>query len=105
MTTGFKPPSECIKCGGAMEEGLAVDNSKTVPAGYPAYGKRVKLGGSASWWRIVPKDPGSKPVNSILGESFEADMVLAGEPVQIFSYRCTVCGFLEAYAPQSSDAV
>jgi hypothetical protein len=84
-----------------MQEGLAVDNSKIVPAGYPAFGKRVKLGGSASWWRIVLKDLGAKPVNSVLGESFEADMVLAGEPVQIFSYRCVECGFLEAYAPGS----
>ncbi len=100
MTTNFQPPANCSKYGGSTEEGLAVDNSKTVPAGYPAYGVRVKLGGSASWWRIVPKDSGSKPVNSILGESLEADMVLAGEPIQIFSYHCVDCGFLEAYAPE-----
>ncbi len=92
----FEPPTTCIKCGGSMEEGLAVDNAKTVPEGYPAYGKRVSLGGSASWWQITPADPGLKvgPIGD-----FTADRVLAGQKKQIFTYRCPDCGYLESYAP------
>jgi hypothetical protein len=80
-----------------MEEGLAVDNAKIVPEGYPAFGKKVSLGGSASWWQIVPAE--KKTNLGLFGGAFTADRVLAGEKKQIFTYRCVTCGYLESYAP------
>ncbi|TFH31674.1 MAG: hypothetical protein E4G99_13670 [Anaerolineales bacterium] len=94
----YQAPTTCVKCGGNMEEGLAVDNAKIVPEGYPAFGKNVTLGGSASWWQIVPAQPNTKA--GPFGESFMADKVLAGERQQIFTYCCSSCGYLEAYAPK-----
>lgn len=94
----FKPPELCMKCGGTMQEGFAVDNSKVVSAGHPAYGKRVKLGGSSSWWQVAPAKQGQSA--GILGEeTFKLDLVLAGESIQVFTYRCQDCGYLESYAP------
>jgi predicted nucleic-acid-binding Zn-ribbon protein len=89
----FTPPQSCPKCGGAMQEGLTEINSESVKrsAGNPALGARVVLGGSPSWWAIeAPEKPGI------------ADKVLAGTPIQVLTYRCQQCGFLESYAPQSS---
>jgi hypothetical protein len=95
--TAFQSPTNCVKCGDQMEEGLAVDNTKIVPEGYSAFGKNVSLGGSASWWQIVLAEPNTPA--GLFGDSFTADKVLAGNKIQIFTYRCSTCGFLEAYAP------
>jgi len=73
-----------------MREGLTVINSERVriTAGHPALGNRVTLGGSCSWWAVAaPEKPGI------------ADKVLAGDPCQVFAYRCDQCGFLEFFAP------
>jgi predicted nucleic-acid-binding Zn-ribbon protein len=101
MVHALQPPSSCIKCGGSLVEGLAVDNSKIVPEGYPAYGKKLKLGGSASWWRLVPAEKNARKAGPLPGADFEADKVVAGERFQIFTYRCEQCGYLESYAPQA----
>lgn len=98
MTNPFQPPTTCMKCGGSLEEGFTVDNSKPVHEGYPAFGKNVKLGGSSSWWRLVPAEADAKA--GMFGE-FSVGRVLAGEPFQVFTYRCTQCGHLEAYAPST----
>ena len=95
--TSFHAPTNCPKCGGQMEEGLAVDNAKVVQENHPAFGKNVSLGGSASWWQIVPADPNTTA--GPFGDTFTVSKIIAGEKIQIFSYRCSVCGFLEAYAP------
>lgn len=100
MTDPFQPPTTCVKCKGTMEEGFTVDNNKPVHDGYPAYGKKVKLGGSSSWWRLVPAEPNAKA--GLLGE-FAVARVLAGEPYQVFTYRCSQCGYLEAYAPSTQS--
>lgn len=88
--SGFPLPSDCSRCGGSMREGLSVINSERVKikAGHPALGNRVTLGGSCSWWEVAaPEKPGI------------VDKVLAGEPRQMFAYRCDQCGFIELYAP------
>ena len=95
----FQPPSECDKCGGPLQEGFTVDNNKIVPSGYPAFGENVKLGGSHSWWQIVPAQEG-QTAGVFAPETFKLDRVLAGERIQVFTYRCEHCGFLEAYAPK-----
>jgi hypothetical protein len=96
----FEPPSSCPKCGGDMEEGFTVDNSKgsTILAGYKAYGKDVRLGGSSSWWKIVTPEENTS-AGLLGGDAFLVDRVLAGEPIQVFTFRCLECGYLESYAP------
>jgi hypothetical protein len=84
-----------------MHEGLAVDNIKIVPEGYRAFGKNVTLGGSASWWKIVPAEPNTRA--SPFGDNFTTDKILTGDKKQIFTYRCSDCSYLEAYAPDLSD--
>jgi hypothetical protein len=81
-----------------MQEGFTIDKSKFLPAGYKVYGKRIKLQGSSSWRRIVAAEENTTA--GALGDAnFNVDKVLAGEPIQVFTYRCTQCGYLEAYAP------
>lgn len=95
--TAFQAPGSCIKCGGSLEEGLAVDNSKQVQDDHPAFGENLSMGGSPSWWRIVPADPGSSA--GVLGLSFKVSKIISGQKRQIFTYRCSECGYLESYAP------
>lgn len=86
----FTAPAGCPKCGGAMKEGFTVLNSERVKIteGHPAFGDRVLLGGSCSWWGLkAPDSPGI------------AEKVLTGEPHQIFAYRCEQCGYVELFAP------
>lgn len=80
-----------------MEEGLAVDNIKVINENHPAHGKNVSLGGSASWWQIVPAEANTSA--GLFGGGFAVSKVIAGEKKQIFTYRCSNCGYLEAYAP------
>lgn len=87
---GFTTPASCSKCGGTMTEGLTVINSERVKLteGHPAFGNRVSLGGSCSWWAVAaPEKAGI------------ADKVLTGSSYQVFAYRCDQCGFLELFAP------
>jgi hypothetical protein len=95
--TNFAAPTTCTKCGGLMEEGLAVDNGTDVHKAHPAYGTNVSMGGSASWWQIVDAEPNSSA--GPFGDTFRVDKVIHGDKIQIFTYRCTNCGYLEAYAP------
>jgi predicted nucleic-acid-binding Zn-ribbon protein len=95
--TEFQPPTTCIKCGGQLEEGLAVDNSKQVQDDHPAFGENLSMGGSPSWWRITPANPDASV--GVLGHSFKVAKIITGEKRQIFSYRCSDCGYLESYAP------
>jgi hypothetical protein len=92
MMSGFSQPQTCPKCGGRMQEGITEIN-KEIPrheldVDYPAYGASVVLGGSPAWWAIkAPERPGI------------ADRVLTGKYMQVLTYRCEQCGFLESYAP------
>jgi len=95
--TLFQAPTICVKCGGQLEEGLAVDNAKVVPEAHPAFGKNLTMGGSASWWKIIPAAPNTSA--GPFGDTFAVSKVIAGEKKQIFTYRCSDCGYLEAYAP------
>ena len=80
-----------------MVEGLAVDNSKQVQDAHPAYGKNLSMGGSPSWWRIIPAQPDASV--GLLGNSFQVNKVIDGQKIQIFTFRCSDCGYLESYAP------
>ena len=96
----FQPPSECPKCGGAMSEGFTVDNAKVIDDNHPAYGPRMKLGGSHAWWQLSEAGSGETEVSPLPGFSFTASKVLRGfSGFQVFTYRCQACGFLEFYAP------
>lgn len=101
MSGNFKPPSTCPKCNGSMEEGFAVDNDKVLNPPHPAYGERMSLGGSESWWRLSePKDEKDGSVG-LFGMGFKAEKVIYDtQGIQVFVYRCQDCGFLESYAPQ-----
>lgn len=65
----------CPKCQSRMVEGFVVDNG---------YGARTV----SSWVEGEPK------------RSIWVGVLLEGrKPVEIETYRCTSCGFLESYAP------
>jgi predicted nucleic-acid-binding Zn-ribbon protein len=67
-------PSSCPKCQGSMSEGFVVDNT---------HGGRAV----SSWVEGAPN------------KSFWVGVSLSGkEPVEIVTYRCNRCGFLESYA-------
>jgi hypothetical protein len=84
-----------------MEEGFAVDNDKVLSPPHPAYGERMSLGGSESWWRLsAPKSDKDASVG-VLGMGFKAEKIIyEKQGIQIFTYRCQDCGYLEAYAPK-----
>jgi len=83
-----------------MDEGFTVDNAKVINENHPAYGPRMKLGGSHSWWQLFDAGAGETDVSPLPGFSFTAAKVLRGTAgLQVFTYRCQDCGFLEAYAP------
>lgn len=68
-------PQRCSKCEGSMIEGVVIDNT---------YGAR----GISSWLE-------GAPVKSIW-----VGLKLGGKkPIEIKSFRCSRCGFLENYAP------
>jgi hypothetical protein len=98
----FQPPGECPKCGGAMVKGFTVDNAKVINDPHPAYGPRMKLGGSHSWWQLFDAQTGETVVSPLPGMNFNAARVLRGtQGIQVFTYRCQDCGLLEAYAPSA----
>lgn len=100
MSVKFQAPETCAKCGGSMEEGFAVDNSKVINPSHPAFGPRMKLGGSESWFRLSDPSSPKESTVSILGVGFQAQRIIAdNNGIQVFTYRCRDCGFLEAYAP------
>jgi hypothetical protein len=85
-----------------MVEGFTVDNAKVINDPHPAYGPRMKLGGSHAWWQLYPADSHESDVSPLPGMRFTAARVLRGsQGIQVFTYRCQECGFLEAYAPQA----
>jgi hypothetical protein len=97
----FLGPTSCVKCGGAMEQGFTVDNDKVLDVPHPAYGERMKLGGSESWYRLSKPSSDKEGKVSLFGHGFMADLVIAdSKGIQVFTYRCVDCGFLEAYAPK-----
>jgi hypothetical protein len=84
-----------------MEEGFAVDNEKFLDPPPPAFGERISLGGSESWWKLLkPKNEKDGTVG-LLGKNLKAEKVIYEKKgIQIFTYRCKDCGYLEAYAPK-----
>ena len=68
-------PSHCPKCQGTMTEGFVVDNTEG--------GRRV-----SSWVEGAPV------------RSFWRGIKLGGKsPIDIATWRCGRCGYLESYAP------
>jgi hypothetical protein len=63
----------CPKCKGAMSEGFVIDNT---------HGSR----GVATWSEGPPQ------------KSFWLGVALKGKPLEIATWRCTACGYLENYA-------
>jgi hypothetical protein len=69
-----RPPSSCERCGGSMEQGFVLDES---------YGRRI----AAKWVEGV-------------AQYWLWNLRLGGKrQLEIASYRCRRCGFLESYAP------
>lgn len=67
-------PTQCARCGGPMSEGFIVDNT---------YGGREV----SSWVEGEPT------------KSFWAGLSFHGhQPIEIKTWRCDRCGFLESYA-------
>lgn len=67
----------CPKCQAAMTEGVVLDHT---------YGKRVV----SSWLEGIPKR------NIWVGVQLQGKA-----PIEIVTWRCSKCGFLESYAPQA----
>ncbi len=100
MSDKLQGQTSCAKCGGAMELGFNVDNDKVLSVPHPAYGERMKLGGSESWYRLSEPSSEKEGKVSLFGHGFKADYVIAdSNGMQVFTYRCQGCGFLESYAP------
>lgn len=69
-------PGACPKCQGSMSEGWVID-------------KTDNARGIASWVEGAPE------------KSFWVGVKLGGKtPVEIKTWRCSRCGFLESYAPR-----
>jgi predicted Zn-ribbon and HTH transcriptional regulator len=74
MAGKFDPPAVCAKCGGAMEAGLSMNKDM-------------------EHWQKVERAAGK-----FLGRSYEG-YKRVGTSLPVLHYRCTDCGYLEAYAP------
>lgn len=66
--------SECVKCGGSMEEGFVIDHGD--------YGSQSV----AKWQGGAPR------------KSFWTGIKEGDPQVDIATFRCTRCGYLESYA-------
>ena len=73
----MKFPETCSKCGGRMEEGFVLDQT---------YGACL----TSKWIE-------GRPIKAFL-----TGIKIRGRTArEIQSFRCTICGFLESYAPDS----
>jgi hypothetical protein len=71
-------PASCSRCGGSLERGFVLDEG---------YGKRSPakwVEGAPEYWLWNLKFRGKRQL-------------------EISSYRCTRCGFLESFAQEASD--
>jgi hypothetical protein len=85
MPGNYTIPTQCPKCGGAMEAGALKTTREhyVIPEGYPF----VQLTSGELWYRI--------------GITPQGQLVMLnppGGPFMVLHYRCVNCGYLEAYA-------
>jgi len=92
MSTKFTPPTQCIKCGGAMQAGTYL-GYKSIPRS----GLRAEdLGDTAKWWQVQVGEGAS-----LFGAAVSGHVLVKpqGDPLLVLHYRCVDCGYLESYAP------
>jgi hypothetical protein len=90
MAGKFDPPAVCAKCGGAMEAGLSMNKDmKQLGEDYVFEDNETLV----EHWQKVERAAGK-----FLGRSYEG-YKRVGTSLPVLHYRCTDCGYLEAYAP------
>ena len=90
MAETFTPPTKCLRCGGAMEEGLGITKDMAQLSDDYVFEDSEPV---REHWQKVERAQAK-----FMGRQYQGYRK-AGPRLIILHYRCVDCGFLESYAP------
>jgi hypothetical protein len=90
MAEKFAPPTKCLRCGGALEEGLGITKDMAQLPDDHIFEDTEPM---REHWQKAERAEGK-----FLGRQYQGYR-RSGPRLVILHYRCVDCGFLESYAP------